>query len=87
MIGFNETQAERLKIANIQASLFKLGYNVGKIDGKLGPKTTAAIKTFQKNEALRADGKITAKLLEQLNSAIKKLSPAVSSQSDPAARQ
>jgi hypothetical protein len=73
LIGFTEKQQERSQIASVQAALLKLGYNVGKIDGKLGPQTTKAIKTFQKKQAIKADGKITKELLEQLKLTIDRL--------------
>jgi hypothetical protein len=87
LIGFGEKQAERLQIADIQTSLFKLGYNVGKIDGKLGPKTTRAIKAFQKKQRLKIDGKVTRKLQEQLNLALGKTSPPDPPQPDHAVPQ
>jgi peptidoglycan hydrolase-like protein with peptidoglycan-binding domain len=43
-----------------------------KLDGKLGPKTTAALKRYQKAHGLKPDGKITPALL----AALKKGSPA-----------
>lgn len=36
------------------------------LDGKLGPKTTAALKAYQKAHGLRVDGKITTSLLAML---------------------
>ena len=83
LIGFTEKQQQRMQIANAQAALLKLGYNVGKIDGKLGRKTAAAIKTFQKKQHLKVDGKISEKFLEQLKIAIERLSPPDPSQPDP----
>jgi peptidoglycan hydrolase-like protein with peptidoglycan-binding domain len=82
LIGFSEKQAERLEIANTQAALSKLGYDVGKIDGKLGPKTIKAIKTFQKKQTMKVDGKITKELLEQLNLTIERLPPTDPAKSD-----
>jgi hypothetical protein len=87
LIGFTEKQQERLQIANTQAALLKLGYNVGKVDGKLGPKTTKAIKAFQKKQHMKADGKITEKLLEQLKVAVERLPPADPTQPDRASEQ
>ena len=87
LIGFTEQQEERLQIATAQAALLKLGYNVGKIDGQLGPKTTRAIKAFQKTQQLSVDGKVTPKLLEQLKIAIERKSPADLSQPDRATQQ
>ncbi len=40
----------------IQEALKNAGYYDGKVDGKIGPKTTAAIKQFQKDAGLKADG-------------------------------
>ena len=82
-----EQQEERLQIATAQAALLKLGYNVGKIDGQLGPKTTRAIKAFQKKQQLIVNGKISQQLLEQLKMAIEKKSPADLSQPDRATQQ
>ena len=76
LIGFTAEQEERLQIANVQAALLELGYNVGKVDGKLGSKTKAAIKAFQKTKHLSVDGKVSPKLLEQLQIAIERKSPA-----------
>ena len=87
LIGFNEEQEERLQIANVQAALQELGYKVGKIDGKLGSKTRAAIKAFQKTQHLKVDGKVTPKLLEELKTAIENKSPADRSQPDRATEQ
>ena len=87
LIGFTEKQQERIQIANAQATLIELGYTVGKIDGKLGPKTTKAIKAFQKKQHMKADGKITENLLEQLKVAVEKLPPADPSQPEGASEQ
>jgi hypothetical protein len=87
LIGFTEKQEERVQIANTQAALSKLGFDVGKVDGKLGPKTTKAIKAFQKKQHMKADGKITEKLLEQLKVAVERLPPADPSQPDRASGQ
>lgn len=37
-----------------------------RLDGKLGPKTTAALKAYQRAHGLNPDGKITPKLLAAL---------------------
>ena len=82
LIGFSEKQQERIQIAKAQAALLELGYNVGKVDGKLGAKTKAAVKAFQKKRKLKVDGKITVKLLEQLELAKGSMQPADLSQPD-----
>ena len=46
----------------VQKRLLALGYTqVGKADGIAGPKFTAAVKAFQKDNGCWADGEITAK--------------------------
>ncbi len=87
LIGFSEEQEERLQIARVQAALLELGYKVGKVDGKLGSKTRAAIKAFQKAQHLSVNGEITAELLEQLKTAIESKPPPDRSQPDPATQQ
>jgi hypothetical protein len=75
LIGYSAEQEDRLKIAETQAALLQLGYKVGKVDGKLGSKTRAAIKAFQKEQHLSVNGKISPKLLEQLKTAVKNKQP------------
>lgn len=41
---------------DLQKALMKLGYYQGNIDGMIGPKTNAAIRSFQTASALKADG-------------------------------
>lgn len=41
---------------NVQLALKNAGYYVGPIDGKIGKKTRVAIKQFQKEKGLTADG-------------------------------
>jgi len=45
----------------IQRALKNAGYYAGAIDGKIGPKTLAAIKGFQKDNDLAVDGKVGPK--------------------------
>lgn len=54
-------------VKRIQARLIKLGYLVsGSDDGKFGPKTTAAVKRFQKKASLTVDGKVGSKTVAKL---------------------
>ena len=87
LIGFGEEQQERLQVANVQAALSKLGFDVGSVDGISGSQTTAAIKAFQKKQNLEVDGKISEKLLEQLKSAVGDLRATDPSQPDRTAGQ
>lgn len=45
-----------LPAVNIQKALKKAGYYDGKLDGKIGPATRDAIRAFQKDNGLGADG-------------------------------
>lgn len=43
-------------VAELQTRLNSLGFHAGRIDGILGPETTNALKEFQRNVGLAADG-------------------------------
>jgi peptidoglycan hydrolase-like protein with peptidoglycan-binding domain len=49
-----------------QVLLAKLGYSPGAADGSMGPRTRQAIKAFQQDQGLRADGKLTGELFTVL---------------------
>ncbi len=57
---------DQLNIKLIQRILKELGYYSGKADGDFGPNTKKAIQTFQKANALKADGLVGYKTLSQL---------------------
>ena len=58
VVGKSESgvTAETMTKKQIQQALKNAGYYDGNIDGKMGSKTKAAIKEFQKNIGLKADG-------------------------------
>lgn len=45
------------EVKDMQATLVTLGYLTGNADGKFGPKTLEAVKSFQRAKGLVADGK------------------------------
>lgn len=49
-----------------QTRLKELGYLPGRLDGYYGPRTAAALKSFQRTEELAATGALDAKTLERL---------------------
>lgn len=53
-------------IRNIQAILNKNGFDAGAPDGKMGNKTVAAIRSFQKANGLEPDGKVSEPLVRKL---------------------
>jgi peptidoglycan hydrolase-like protein with peptidoglycan-binding domain len=62
------------RVHSLQGALNRLGFTDGggaklKLDGKLGPKTTAAVKKAQRALGLKPDGVVTPALLRKLSSA------------------
>src|SRR5919106_5939240 len=55
--------------ALVQSRLRALGYEVGPIDGIMGPKTRGAIRQFQRQVGMPADGKLNKTLLVHLEKA------------------
>ncbi len=55
--------------AEAQRLLKLLGYYSGPANGKIGPKTTAAVESFAKKQGIAADGKITLALVGALKQA------------------
>ncbi|MFB3920025.1 MAG: peptidoglycan-binding protein [Candidatus Velamenicoccus archaeovorus] len=54
----------------IQTALKDLGFYQGEIDGKIGPKTKAAIREFQQKNGLVTDGKVGPKTWAALKAAL-----------------
>ncbi|MFH1062942.1 MAG: peptidoglycan-binding domain-containing protein [Candidatus Omnitrophota bacterium] len=48
--------AKGYMIVDVQRALHNAGFDIGSIDGKMGPKTKKAIQNFQKENNLTADG-------------------------------
>lgn len=69
--GYGSKNGDK-RVKALQQALNKLGLTDGsgkelKVDGKLGPRTTAAIKKAQRKLGLKADGVVTPALLRQLS--------------------
>lgn len=60
-------QAVQLSPKQIQRALKSAGFYQGPIDGKIGPKTKAAIVKFQKAKGLKADGIVGKRTAPELN--------------------
>ena len=62
----SHVSSSKAQVKQAQIHLQNLGYYTGKADGKLGPKTTAAVKKFQQHNGLKVDGKIGPKTMAAL---------------------
>ncbi len=56
--------ADGALVSSLQTELAAAGYDPGPADGRYGPRTADAIRSFQRNNALPEDGQATAALLE-----------------------
>lgn len=65
--GVKGDSAATAEIREIQSLLATLGYDPGPIDGKPGRQTTAAIRQFQSEHQMSADGQISPLLIRGLN--------------------
>ena len=65
-IGYEaERRAKRIKF-EVQEALIALGYDIGEIDGKIGPATRKAIRGFQTSQGMQADGKVSEPLVTKM---------------------
>ncbi len=58
----DDEPANTSAITRVQAGLTELDYDPGPIDGHQGPKTTAAIRAYQRDNALLVDGRASLEL-------------------------
>lgn len=58
--------SSRKAIREMQALLSKRGFDTGGVDGRIGPKTRRAIRTFQKQSGMIPDAYPSARLLDRL---------------------
>jgi len=62
----NKPIFDRTKIKEAQMLLNNKGYNAGVVDGIIGKNTRKAIRQFQKDQGIKADGALTESLLTKL---------------------
>ena len=54
------------RVRDIQAGLQRLGYNPGSADGRMGPKTSAAIRKYQQDNGMTVDGQPSQAVLDSI---------------------
>ncbi|MGI9592044.1 MAG: peptidoglycan-binding protein [Myxococcota bacterium] len=67
--GFIGYEAERREITlkvDTQEALLDLGYDIGEIDGQIGPATRKAIRAFQKSQGLKTTGQTSVELVDRM---------------------
>lgn len=57
------------EVRELQSLLMRLGYDAGGVDGRLGPRTRAAIRAFQRSSGLPPDAFADPRLLAELRRA------------------
>jgi hypothetical protein len=55
-------------VRDVQAELQRRGYNVGPIDGRIGPRTETAIREYEQRNGLPLDGWPSSSLLDYMQS-------------------
>ncbi len=53
-------------VRDIQTGLQRLGYNPGTADGRMGPKTSAAIRKYQQDNGMTVDGQASQAVLDSI---------------------
>jgi len=70
---YGQRSPTRERYREIQTALKEHGYDPGPIDGQWGPKTSAALKRFERDNNLRADGRLDSLALIVLGLGPKRL--------------
>lgn len=65
-----EAARSRADVRDWQEKLTLLGYDPGPIDGRFGPKTRSAVRSFQKDAGLSVDGVVGRRTKAALNDAL-----------------
>jgi peptidoglycan hydrolase-like protein with peptidoglycan-binding domain len=65
--GSLSSQGDNATIGQLQQALNDKGYNVGTVDGQMGPKTRSALKKFQQAQGLQPSGQIDSQTVAALS--------------------
>jgi uncharacterized membrane protein len=64
---------DQARAAGAQRFLNLLGYDVGPVDGIVGPRTERGLRRYQTDMGVRADGRLTAELVESMAVALRRI--------------
>jgi peptidoglycan hydrolase-like protein with peptidoglycan-binding domain len=64
--GGRAAGGNREQVKAAQQALKDKGHDPGAVDGKMGPKTQAALRDFQSKEGLKASGRLDAETMSKL---------------------
>jgi len=62
----SQSSQNQQHVREVQQKLMQEGHDVGSIDGQFGPKTEAALRSYQQEEGLQATGQIDEQTLQKL---------------------
>ena len=62
----DDTPANSSAVGRVQTGLTRLGYDPGPIDGKMGSRTSGAIKAYQRDHDLLVDGRASSELASHI---------------------
>ena len=54
-------------VRNVQQSLYDKGFDVGPIDGRMGPRTRSALREFQQRQGLEGSGQLNQETMSALD--------------------
>ena len=60
------SQGDTSQVSQLQQALNEKGYNVGTVDGQMGPKTKTALRQFQQAQGLSASGQLDSQTMAAL---------------------
>ena len=72
------------QVQEVQRRLSELGFDPGGADGKIGPRTTAAIQKYQQSIDIEADGRLTKEVYRRLTAPPDAVPTAAPSITEPA---
>jgi peptidoglycan hydrolase-like protein with peptidoglycan-binding domain len=64
--GSGAINLSKEQIRDLQTALSRQGFDIGEVDGRLGPRTERALMEFQKRQGLQATGHIDQRTVEAL---------------------